>query len=68
MDWKKIIEELSGAGVSQYAIAKELALTQATISRVATGDQKDMKWSDGQRLLQLHSKHFGAQPLRTEVA
>jgi predicted transcriptional regulator len=57
MNWKKIIEELSLAGINQYAIAKELHLTQATISRISTGEQKDMKWLDGQRLLELHSKY-----------
>lgn len=57
MDWKKLIEELIASGFNQTSISKEIGLTQPTICRILNGDQKDMKWMDGQRLLTLYTSH-----------
>jgi hypothetical protein len=54
MNWKNLIEDLLQAGFNQSSISREIGLTQPTVFRILNGEQKDMKWSDGERLLALH--------------
>lgn len=54
MDWKKLLNELREAGMSQAEIAKELGRSQAWVSAVCAGDFHDLKWADGQRILEMH--------------
>jgi hypothetical protein len=56
MNWKALIEDLLQAGFSQSSISREIGLTQPTVFRILNGEQKDMKWTDGERLLALHRR------------
>lgn len=43
------------AGVTQKEIGFEVGLSQATVSDLANGRIKDIRWTTGQRLLALHA-------------
>lgn len=58
MDWKKIISELSDAGLTQTQIGTAIDKSQAWVSAVANGKYKDISWDDGETLLALHSSFF----------
>lgn len=51
MNWKKLILSLMKLGYTQSAIAKEARVTQSTIAALASGEQRDMRWSSGNRLI-----------------
>jgi len=53
MDWKKLLNELRESGMSQAEIARELGRSQAWVSAVCAGDFRDLKWADGQRILDM---------------
>lgn len=53
MDWKLLIAELQGFGLSQGAIAGECGCGQSTISELAKGVTKDPRHSIGEKLRQL---------------
>ena len=60
MDWKTLITELQGAGMSQSDIGVLIGKSQAWVSAVLRGDYDDLKWSDGQALIALHAEKVGA--------
>lgn len=45
--------------MSQAEIGVEIGKSQAWVSAVANGAFADLKWSDGQALLTLHSEKVG---------
>ncbi|WP_018609461.1 transcriptional regulator [Uliginosibacterium gangwonense] len=55
MDWISLINDLIAAGMTQAAIAAEVGVKQPTINGLLSGAQKDMRWSNGERLLALHA-------------
>lgn len=56
MDWKNKILELISAGFTQAQIANETGVSQPTIAGLIAGDQRDMKWANGHRLLSFHKR------------
>ena len=56
MDWKTLTKELQGSGLSQAAIADAVGKSQAWVSAVSSGQYNDLKWADGQALIELHKK------------
>jgi len=61
MDWKNIIQELTSVGFTQTQIASEAGVSQPTIAGLLSGDQRDMKWANGHRLLAFHKRVMRAQ-------
>lgn len=59
MDWKTLIKELQSIGLSQAFIADAVGKSQAWVSAVLKGEYDDLKWSDGQALIALHSEKVG---------
>lgn len=57
MNLPKLILELVRAGVSQNEIAKAMDVTQATVSRYATGEIKNCTYPAGAALIELHLLH-----------
>ncbi|MGE8703997.1 MAG: helix-turn-helix domain-containing protein [Achromobacter sp.] len=55
MNWKSLIRDLMRQGWTQAQIAKEIGISQPTVAGILAGDQKDMKWQNGERLRSLHS-------------
>ena len=53
MDWKSLIAELQGLGLSQTQIAEVCGCGQSAISGLARGVTKDPGWSIGERLRRL---------------
>ncbi|MEN5063589.1 hypothetical protein [Achromobacter aegrifaciens] len=57
MDWKKLLKDISAAGYSQARIATELGgKPQSWVSDITRGRYADLKWTDGQKLIQLHKR------------
>lgn len=56
MDWKKIIVDLAGCGMTQAEIAAKVGVKQPTIAGILAGVQKDMRWSNGEKLIRLHRR------------
>lgn len=56
MDFKKIISELSAAGLKQIEIAKACDCSQPTISEILQGEIKNPSFSIGLALVSLHEK------------
>lgn len=54
MDWKKLIADIRASGLSQEQIAERLGRSQAWVSAAADGKYSDLKWRDGQALIDLH--------------
>jgi predicted transcriptional regulator len=50
MDWKTVIAELAGLGVTQPQIAEACRCSQSAISQLATGRIKDPRDSIGQAI------------------
>ncbi|OGT02139.1 MAG: hypothetical protein A2143_00645 [Gallionellales bacterium RBG_16_57_15] len=67
MDWKKLIQEIIATGMTQVAIAEEIGVKQPSIVDVLQGRTQELKWSNGQRLIKLHSIKCAA-PKRKAVA
>lgn len=53
MDAKYCIERLKGLGLTQYRIAKESGIDEATVSRIANDKQTDVKYSTVMKLQHL---------------
>ncbi|KAA0910659.1 helix-turn-helix domain-containing protein [Pusillimonas sp. ANT_WB101] len=70
MDWKNKIIELIATGMTQAQIAQESGVSQPTIAGLVAGDQRDMRWANGHRLLALHRRVMRAKktPDAKEVA
>ena len=57
MDWKKYISDLQGMGWTQVRIAKAMGnKPQSWVADILKGRYRDLKWTDGERLLKLHRK------------
>lgn len=50
MNWKHIIEQLSGLGLTQADIATKCGCTQAAISHLSTGQSKEPTYKIGSAL------------------
>ena len=56
MNWIELMADLRNAGLSQDRIAKEIGITQASVSDIATGKTKTPRWETGSALVALHKK------------
>ena len=56
MNWINIISDLLSIGLTQAQIAKSAGVSQPTIAGLLAGDQKDMKWANGNKLASFHKK------------
>lgn len=54
MDWKTLILELQESGLSQVEVGARMGKSQAWVSAAACGKYDDLKWRDGQALIELH--------------
>lgn len=61
MDYTQIIQELSDAGWSQKKIGDYVGLSQATICDYFKGHYKQMKFTPGTKLAELHKKVCGGK-------
>jgi hypothetical protein len=68
MDWKTLISEIQGAGLTQIEIGKALGKSQAWVADALKGRYDDLKWSDGQALIALHAAKVGAGDTTKEAA
>ncbi|PTW84002.1 hypothetical protein DBL07_25870 [Achromobacter mucicolens] len=57
MDWKNLISELQAIGWTQVRIAKAMGdKPQSWVADICKGRYRDLKWSDGERLIKLHRR------------
>lgn len=57
MDWKNLISDLQAIGWTQVRIAKAMGdKPQSWVADICKGRYRDLKWSDGERLIKLHRK------------
>lgn len=62
MDWKHLISELQSAGLTQQAIGESVGRSQAWVADILRGRIPDVKWGDGQALIELHSNRENFRP------
>lgn len=63
MNWKNIIQSIASRGLTQSEIALAIGVKQSTIAGVLSGAHKDMRWRNGQKLLNLHERLTGRRVL-----
>ena len=69
MDWKQLIAEIRGAGLTQSGIGFRIGKSQVWVSDVESGRYTDLKWADGQALIALHAEVTSAQkPIADQAA
>lgn len=74
MDWKTIIQDLLDSGLTQVEIGRRVDCSQPTIAALASGAQKEVRWSTGDKLRRLHlravgrRKRSGPAPAQQEAA
>jgi hypothetical protein len=54
MDWKQLILEIQATGLSQAQIGEIIGKSQAWVSATSKGVYNDVRWADGQALIDLH--------------
>jgi predicted transcriptional regulator len=54
VNWKSLVNDLRGAGYSQARIAEEMGKAQSWVADIWRGRYADLKWNDGQKLIELH--------------
>lgn len=65
MDWKNLISDLQAQGWTQIRIAKALGgKPQSWVADICKGRYRDLKWSDGERLIKLHRREMRQMELR----
>ena len=68
MDWKNVIQSIASQGWTQSQIAVAIGVKQSTIAGVVSGAHKDMRWRNGERLLDLYEKVTGSRPSEVDAA
>ncbi|MNY49821.1 hypothetical protein D3C86_1852820 [compost metagenome] len=59
MDWKNLISDLQAMGWTQVRIAKAMGdKPQSWVADICKGRYRDLKWSDGERLIKLHRREI----------
>ncbi|WLW64284.1 hypothetical protein RA224_12905 [Achromobacter aegrifaciens] len=56
MNWKKLTQDLIASGLTQVEIANRVGCSQPTIAQLASGAQRDVRWTYGEKLRSLHRK------------
>ena len=67
MDWKTLIQDLLDSGLTQVEIGRRVDCSQPTIAALASGAQKEVRWSTGDKLRRLHLRVVGRRK-RTDPA
>lgn len=73
MDWKKLISDLTEAGVKQEEIAAECGVSQTAVSDLNRGATKSPSFDFGSRLVALHkerikpSERSTASPAQSDI-
>jgi predicted XRE-type DNA-binding protein len=67
MDWKKLLQDLADARVTQVQIAERCGVKQSTVSELARGVTKEPQFSFGSKLQAMHAELTPTQP-QGEVA
>lgn len=62
MDWKKLIAELTAAGVTQTQIAEACGVAQSSVSDLHRGATKSPSFEFGNKLASLHRDRVPATP------
>ena len=58
MDWKKLIQDLIDAGMTQVEIAAECEVAQSSVSALASGKSNSPRYEFGVRLESLRRAHL----------
>lgn len=58
MNMQKLVIDLNDAGMSEADIGAGIGLSQAQVHRLKTGENKETKWSVGEKLIALHKSRF----------
>lgn len=61
MNWKALITEIRGYGLSQAQIGQRIGRSQAWVASVLAEKYTDLRWSDGQALLSLRDALRGTE-------
>ncbi|WP_180188254.1 hypothetical protein [Achromobacter insuavis] len=56
MEWNLLISDLLARGWTQTQIAAEFSKPQSWVSDIRRGRYRDLKWSDGDKLIRLHKQ------------
>lgn len=56
MNWKSLIADIRGAGLSQTEIGRRIGRSQAWVAALVAGKYKDVGWSDGEAIRKLHAE------------
>jgi len=58
MNWTTLISDLLANGWTQARIATDFDKPQSWVSDVLRGRYRDLRWSDGNRLIHLHKREM----------
>jgi transcriptional regulator with XRE-family HTH domain len=67
MDWKKLIAELTEAGVTQEQIAQHCGVSQSSVSDLGRGATKSPRWEFASKLQALHAEKVGPRTANAPV-
>ena len=56
MNWQEMIKTLISEGWTQSGIAQEVGIGQSTVAEILAGRSRDMRWTNGDRLLRLYRR------------
>jgi Mn-dependent DtxR family transcriptional regulator len=56
-NWKRLLQEVVDAGISQAEIAREIDLKPPSVNEILNSDtRKDVRWTTGNKILALHKR------------
>lgn len=58
MNWQTLLSDIRAKGLSQVEIGRRIGRSQAWVAAVVAGKYRDIGWSDGEALRQLHAELF----------
>jgi predicted XRE-type DNA-binding protein len=67
-NFQSMIRDLLATGMSQAQIGSALGKSQAWVAAVVGGQFKDLKWSDGNALVELHRERVDASGTANQEA
>ena len=63
MNWTSLIADIQARGWTQVRIGKALGdKPQSWVADIARGRYRDLKWTDGQKLIDLHKQVLSESP------
>lgn len=68
MDWKQLVLEIKGAGMTQEQIADFIGVSAGTLSELINGKIIEPRWSRGDALIALHRDKCAANDAGPEAA